>query len=766
MPASRRRIWGRHVNKPFARGSRHRARLQSPPVADAARGPRPSGPRHGRCATEGRHDAGTGTTRSARDRHGSHPVDRRRPEGELRSPRGADGRGARWPTFSGRASSSTRRATRAGPIATGSCSPPGTEHAPLLAASPHGLRPVARRPQVVPAVGLAHARSSRVRLDTGRRSDHRPARPGLRERGRDGDRRAPPRAKFNRPGRTIVDHHTYGIVSDGDLMEGIAAEAASLAGHLRLGKLVYPLRRQPHPARRSDVAGVDRGRGRALRRVRLARAAGEGRQRPRGDRGRRRARDAGRPPEPHRACARTSATARRTGRTRQKAHGAPLGADEVRLTKEATAGIRTRPSSCPKTCSRSFERGRRGRAPRRGRGTSARCVRGARSRASSRAPARDRRRAAAGWDAELPRYAGAKSSRRATRRRRRSRRSATALPELFGGAADLSESQPHRRQGRRRLHGRPRPAATCGSASASTRWAASRTASRITAASSRTSATFLNFSDYMRGSVRLAAISGRHVLYVWTHDSVGLGEDGPTHQPVEHYAALRAMPNLWFVRPGDPQRDAARPGRSRSSAGTARSRSRSRDRSCRRWRGQPNAPGRASSAAATCSPTRPTRCRAECRPAAATDPDRDRFRAAPGGRRGRATRRPRASRRASSACRAGSGSRRRTRRTANPCCRERSAGASRIEAGASLGWERWVGDEGAIVAIDRFGASAPAGTIFEQFGFTVDRVTDVARRVARGELTGIVPPMPAEGGHAGASGTDRSATAGTDPGHS
>src|SRR5258705_11229970 len=63
--------------------------------------------------------------------------------------------------------------------------------------------------------------------------------------------------------------------------------------------------------------------------------------------------------------------------------------------------------------------------------------------------------------------------------------------------------------------------------------------------------TFLTFSDYMRGSVRLAALSGLHVIYVWTHDSVGLGEAAPTHQPVEHYAALRAIPNLWFVRPGD-----------------------------------------------------------------------------------------------------------------------------------------------------------------------------------------------------------------------
>ena len=64
-------------------------------------------------------------------------------------------------------------------------------------------------------------------------------------------------------------------------------------------------------------------------------------------------------------------------------------------------------------------------------------------------------------------------------------------------------------------------------------------------------ATFLTFSDYMRGAVRLSALAGLHVIHVWTHDSVGLGEDGPTHQPVEHYAALRAIPNLWFVRPGD-----------------------------------------------------------------------------------------------------------------------------------------------------------------------------------------------------------------------
>jgi transketolase len=93
-----------------------------------------------------------------------------------------------------------------------------------------------------------------------------------------------------------------------------------------------------------------------------------------------------------------------------------------------------------------------------------------------------------------------------------------------------------------------------------------------------------------------------------------------------------------------------------------------------------------------------------------------------------------------------------------------------VEIGVPLGWERWVGDEGAIVGLDHFGASAPAGTIFEQLGFTADRVADVARRVVREGLRGRIPPL--DGGHAGGHptlaggepGVDR--TGGTDPGHS
>ncbi len=124
------------------------------------------------------------------------------------------------------------------------------------------------------------------------------------------------------------------------------------------------------------------------------------------------------------------------------------------------------------------------------------------------------------------------------------------VPELFGGAADLSESNLTDVKGAadfsadeagRNLRFGVREHAMGGIANG-----IAYHGGFIAYAG-----TFLNFSDYMRGSVRLAALAGLHVIYVWTHDSVGLGEDGPTHQPVEHYAALRAIPNLWFIRPGD-----------------------------------------------------------------------------------------------------------------------------------------------------------------------------------------------------------------------
>jgi transketolase len=292
--------------------------------------------------------------------------------------------------------------------------------------------------------------------------------------------------------------------------------------------------------------------------------------------------------------------------------------------------------------------------------------------------------------------------------------------------------------------------------------------------------TFLNFSDYMRGSVRLAALAGLHVLYVWTHDSIGLGEDGPTHQPVEHYAALRAMPNLWFMRPGDANEAAQAwkvaierrggpvalaftrqklptlPGTDELAGdGVARG-----GYVLRRGRGEGEGGAPDVILIATGSELQLAFAAADALEADA----------------------PRISARVVSL----------------PCWeafdlqdeayREsvlpRSVGKRvTIEAGATMGWERYAGDDGAIIGIDHFGASAPAGTIFEKLGFTVDRVADVARRVVREDLRGRIPTLdpghqPAglrlarhgdgDGSHPtlgeGDPGVAR--TSGSDPGHS
>ena len=162
---------------------------------------------------------------------------------------------------------------------------------------------------------------------------------------------------------------------------------------------------------------------------------------------------------------------------------------------------------------------------------------------------------------------------------------APVLPELWGGSADLAESNNTTMKG----------ADSFGPAAAKTaHWNAhpvrpdpalrdpgardGRDPVRDRACTARPApygGTFLQFSDYMRGAVRLAAVMGAPAIYVWTHDSIGLGEDGPTHQPVEHLAALRAIPGLAIVRPGGRQRDRVRlaghAGASRPTGSPARS---------------------------------------------------------------------------------------------------------------------------------------------------------------------------------------------------
>jgi len=571
-------------------------------------------------------------------------------------------------------------------------------------------------------------------------------------------------AEFNRPDHAIVDHWTYGICSDGDMQEGIASEAASLAGHLRLGKLVF-LYDDNH-------VQLDGPTAMAFSEDVLERFTAYGWGTSRVDDGNDTAAIAA-AIEDARTDDRPSLIAVRTHigfgsphkQDSQKAHGSPLGEDEVRLTKEAYGWDPDKHFFVPDEALALFrEAVPAGEAQ--VEGWERRLAEYAEAYPDEAAELRRRlvRRLPAGWDAGLTSYETGTEI--ATRNASQDAIQVLAepLPELFGGAADLSESNLTDVKGETnfeaddagrnlrfgvREHGMGGIANGIGLHGGFIPYAA----------------TFLNFSDYMRGSVRLAALSGIHVVYVWTHDSVGLGEDGPTHQPIEHYAALRAMPNLWFVRPGDANEAIAAWALAveHGSGPVALSLTRQK---------LPVLPG-------------------------TDDKARD------GLRRGGYVLREassEASGRAPELILVGTGSELQlafgaaealeaegipTRVVSLPCWEAFDAqdAAYRdsvlppdvrkrvtVEVGTALGWERYAGDEGAIVGLDRFGASAPAGTIFRELGFTVERVADVARRVVRGELRGRVP-LPATAGPGdhptvalGESGVDRRDD--DDPGHS
>jgi transketolase len=571
--------------------------------------------------------------------------------------------------------------------------------------------------------------------------------------------------EVNRPGHDIIDHRTYVLCSDGDLQEGVAAEACSLAGHLGLGKLValwddnrIQLDGPTAWAFSEDVlARFDAYGWHTLRvedgnDVAAIAAAIEA---------------ANADPRPSLIAVRTHiGYGSPNKQDSQKAHGAPLGPDEVRLTKEAYGWDPDLQFHVPDEAATLFRE-----AVARGKDLVTAWAAQV-DRYAAAFPAEHEalwRRLSGelpeGWDDALPAYETGTEV--ATRNASQDAIQALAgpLPELFGGAADLSESNltDVKANGHdhfaadhpgRNLRFGVREHAMGGIANGLA----------YHGGFLPYAATFLTFSDYMRGAVRIAALSNLHVVYVWTHDSVGLGEDGPTHQPVEHYAALRAIPNLWFVRPGDANEAAAawalaveRPSIANSGpvalaftrqklptlAGTAEL---AREGVRRGGYVLREATGGAPRLILIGTGSELQLCMAAAEaleadgiPARVVSlPCWERFEAQDAA----------------------------YRESVLPSAVRRRVA---VEMGVSLGWERWAGDEGAIVALDHFGASAPAGTILAKFGFTADRVADVARRVARGELRGRVPTLhDPHGSHPtideGASGADRGPA--SDPGHS
>jgi len=533
--------------------------------------------------------------------------------------------------------------------------------------------------------------------------------------------------RFNRPGAEAVDHHVYAICSDGDMMEGISQEAASIAGHFRLGKLVVcyddnhitidgstaiSFDGEDHLARlRADGWHVQRVEdSEDLDALHAAIAAGRD--------------ETERPsfiairshiayPAPH-----AIDTA--------KSHGAPLGEEEVRATKEVMGFDPERSFWVDESVYAHMSLRESGAAAQHDWQERFYAWREAYPELAEDWDRAWSGRLRDGWRESLPVFeAGEQLATRAAGQQAMAAFGEYA-PTMIGGAADLVESTKTLFDGGgefSRVHaGRNVPFGIREHAMGAIVNGAAAHGGIVKPYGS----TFLVFSDYMRGSVRLSALMGLPVVWVWTHDSVGLGEDGPTHQPIEHYAALRAIPQLWFIRPGDPNETVvawrvaleredgpvalalsrqSMPVLDRSELGDAQQLERG---AYVLWDGGPGAGGSdgAGSAAAGAPELILIATGSEVAPTLAAGRT-----LAAQGRRVRVVSMP---------CMElfEAQPREYRERVLPPEVRKRLA----VEPGATMSWWKWVGFDGEVLGLDRFGASAPGAIVLKELGFTAENI--------------------------------------------
>ena len=359
-------------------------------------------------------------------------------------------------------------------------------------------------------------------------------------------------ANYNREGHSVVDHYTYSIVSDGDLMEGIASEAASLAGHLKLGKLIYlyddnlisldgPTNlaftedrmarfdaygwHTQHVADGNDLDAIDQA-------IRAAQAETD---------------------RPSIIAVRTIIGFGSPQEGTSKVHGSPLGEENVRKTKAFYGWNPDETFFVPDEVKPYLLE-----AGKRGAGLQADWQKrfdAYKSQFSDEAETFTTSFAGElpqDWEADLPLFAPADGP---LATRQASGKALEALKKrvhyLFGGSADLASSNDMPTKGD--VSFQP------GHYENSNIWFGVREHAMGAALNGMAQhggvrpygGTFLNFSDYMRGAIRLTALAESSATFVFTHDSIGLGEDGPTHQPVEQIIALRTIPNIVVIRPAD-----------------------------------------------------------------------------------------------------------------------------------------------------------------------------------------------------------------------
>ncbi|MGO9763519.1 MAG: transketolase [Solirubrobacteraceae bacterium] len=529
--------------------------------------------------------------------------------------------------------------------------------------------------------------------------------------------------RFNRPGHTIVDHHVYTICSDGDMMEGISQEAASIAGNFALGKLVVcyddnhitidgstsiSFDAENHTARLEadgwHVQRVEDSEDVAALQAAIAAARDE----------------TERPsfiavrshiayPAPHAV-------------DTAKSHGAPLGEDEVKATKRVMGFDPERTFWVDERVYEHMSLKHSGAAAQQEWEERYRPWREAFPEMAADWDLAWSGKLRDGWREALPTFATGEAVATRSAGQKVMAAFAAFAPTMIGGAADLVESTKTVFEGAGQFShvhaGRNIPFGIREHAMGAIVNGAAAHGGIVKPYGS----TFLIFSDYMRGAVRLSALMELPVLWVWTHDSVAVGEDGPTHEPVEHFVSLRAIPHLWVIRPGDPNEtvEAWRVALEREDGPVALLLSRQNvevlDRSV-------VAPAKLlerggyvlwdSNAAdgepeiiliATGAEVPPTLSAGQ---ALAEQGTRVRVVSMPCVELFEAQ----------------------TQEYRDEVLPRSSTARLAVEPGASMGWWKWVGSDGDVLGLDRFGASAPGTTVLKELGFSAENILVRARAV-------------------------------------
>lgn len=530
-------------------------------------------------------------------------------------------------------------------------------------------------------------------------------------------------ARFNREGFPIVDHFIYGIVSDGDLMEGVASEAASLAGHLQLGRLIYlyddnritidggtDLSMSEDWAARFEAYGwhVQQVDGLDADGVAQAIAAAQQDARP-----------------SIIGCTTTIGYGSPNKGGTSDSHGAALGAEEVALTR-ANLGWPDTLFWVPEEVAAHMET-----AVAKGQELEARYTDRMRDYSQAYpALAAEWQQAMQGdvaldWDTVLPVFPPGQGD--ATRNTSGLALNALAehVPQLLGGSADLAGSNKTDLKGTGDFSAADRQQRNLRFGVREHGMASLLNGMALHGGLIPYGGTFLVFTDYMRASMRLAALMGLRVIYVLTHDSIGLGEDGPTHQPVEHLAALRAIPNMTLIRPAD-------------GAETAQA-----------WR------------AAVENRTGPTVLALTRQTVPEWDHADDRFGAATGLQQGAYVLHDTGASLQLVLIASGSevaiameaaqqlAEQDVTVRVVSMPCWEFFSQQDQayrdqvlppavpriaVEAASPMGWERWVGNnpaQGAVIGLDHFGASAPYERLYQEFGISAQHIVERALSLLR-----------------------------------